>query len=48
MVSEEDKPPMAQKRVSEPEFQIGDFKVSPDPSVYRMKINNADGSKDQE
>jgi hypothetical protein len=29
------------------EYQIGDVKVSPDTTVYRIKLNNADGSRDQ-
>jgi len=45
---EENKPRITPKQVSESEYRIGEFKVSPDPnpSVYR-KMCDAAGSKDK-
>jgi len=47
ILGEEDNKPITPKRVDACEYRIGDVMVSPDPTVYKMKLNNADGSKDQ-
>lgn len=47
ILGEEDNKSTTPKRVDACEYRIGDIVVSPDPTVYKMKLNNADGSKDQ-